>query len=239
MSIGQRHGIVRSAISGLIAAWILACLGGGASAQAPATASERIEAGAPATLPEPLTREALRDLLARLSDAQVRELLIVQLDQEIGEARVADQAMIGGMEQQATALRESWRAMFAVVPELPDVPLFFAEQLIGERSPSILVWIALGLAAIFAVGVLAEQLYRRAVRDVRRQIYAAQPPTPLRESWRAMCAARSMRPNRRPRRPGSGTPSSPYCSTSSALSCSPWRPLPPSSSSTTATRRCV
>jgi small-conductance mechanosensitive channel len=83
--------------------------------------------------------------------------------------------MIGGMEQRASALRESWRAMFAAVPELPGVPLFLAGQLIGPRDPGILLWIALGLAAIFAVGVLAEQLYRWAVRDVRRQVYAAQP----------------------------------------------------------------
>ena len=31
------------------------------------------------------------------------------------------------------------------------------------------------LVAIFAVGVLAQQLHRWAVRDVRRQVYAAQP----------------------------------------------------------------
>ena len=34
-----------------------------------------------------------------------------------------------------------------------------------RRSPVRLLWIALGLVAIFAVGILAEQLYLRAVRD--------------------------------------------------------------------------
>jgi moderate conductance mechanosensitive channel len=177
MSIRQPQAIVRLAVLVLMAAWGLACGAEGVQAQNPATPSEPVETSAPAALPEPLTREALRDLLARLSDGQVRELLIAQLDEEIGAARSADQAMIGGMDQRARALRESWRAMFAAVPELPDVPLFFADQLIGESSPGILLWIALGLAVIFAVGVLAEQLYRRAVRDVRRQVYAAQPAT--------------------------------------------------------------
>jgi small-conductance mechanosensitive channel len=177
MPIQQPPGIVRRAALVLIAAWCLASAADDVRAQAPATSSEQVEASAPAALPEPLTREALRDLLARLSDAQVRELLITQLDEEISAVGPADQAMIGGMDQQATALRESWRAMLAAVPELPGVPLFFAEQLIGERSPGILLWITLGLALIFAVGVLAEQLYLRAVRDVRRQVYAAQPAT--------------------------------------------------------------
>jgi small-conductance mechanosensitive channel len=177
MSIRRRQRIVRLAILVLIAAWGLAIGARDVSAQAPATSSQQIEPSAPAALPQPLTREALRDLLARLSDAQVRELLIAQLDREINEARPADQAMIGGMDERATVLRESWRAMFAAIRELPRVPLFFAEQLIGDRSPGILLWIALGLALIFAVGVLAEQLYLRAIREVRRQVYAAQPAT--------------------------------------------------------------
>ncbi|HEX5795957.1 MAG TPA: hypothetical protein VFY19_08955, partial [Geminicoccaceae bacterium] len=142
----------------------------------PADAQEAAgEGAAPVALPEPLTREALRDLLARLSDAEVRELLLRQLDQEIAAAPAPDPAMIGGMERQATTLRESWRAMLAALPELPGVPRFFAARLIGERSPEVLLWVALGMAAIFAVGLLAEQLYLWAVRDMRRQLYAAQP----------------------------------------------------------------
>ena len=177
MWIARRQGIAGFAILILMTAWGLASGADDVRAQAAASAPEQVEGTAAVPLPEPLTREALRDLLARLSDAEVRELLIAQLDQEIGEAGSGDQAMIGGMDQQARALRESWRAMFAAVTELPHVPLFFADQLIGERSPITLVWIAFGLAAIFAVGVLAEQLYLRAVRDVRRQCHAAQPPT--------------------------------------------------------------
>ena len=136
---------------------------------------EAAAAAAPTALPEPLTREALRDLLARLSDAEVRELLLAQLDREISEADAAEAPMIGDMDRQSSALRESWRAMFAAVTELPGVPRFFAGQLIGERSPGILLWIALGLALIFGVGILAERLYRWAIRDVRRQVFAAQP----------------------------------------------------------------
>jgi moderate conductance mechanosensitive channel len=177
MSIRRVQLIVRLAALVLIAAWGLASASGDVRAQAPAASSEQIEASAPAALPEPLTREALRDLLARLSDAQVRELLIAQLDREISEAPPADQAMIGGMDQRATALRESWRAMFAALPELPGVPRFLANRLIGDRDPAILLWIGLGLAAVFAVGVLAEQLYRRAVRDLRRQLLGAPPAT--------------------------------------------------------------
>ncbi len=150
---------------------------GAACAQQPGRAGDG-EGVAPVALPHPLTREALRDVLARLSDAEVRHLLLRQLDEEIAAAApTPDQAMIGGMEQQATRLRESWRAMLAAVPELPGVPLFFGARLIGERSPDVLLWVALGMAAIFVVGLLAEQLYRRAIRDLRRQVYAAQPPT--------------------------------------------------------------
>jgi moderate conductance mechanosensitive channel len=177
MSIRQVRLIVRLAALFLITAWGLASGVGDGWAQARATSSAQVDASAPAALPEPLTREALRDLLARLSDAQVRELLIAQLEREISEAPPVERAMIGGMEQQATALRESWRAMLAAIPELPGVPIFFADQLIGDRSPSILAWIALGLAGIFAVGVCAEQLYLRAVRDVRLQVHEAQPAT--------------------------------------------------------------
>ena len=142
-------------------------------------AQDQAASAAAAPLPDPLTREALRDLLARLSDAEVRQLLLAQLDREISAAGAAEPAMIGGMEQQASTLRESWRAMFAAAAELPGVPVFFADQLMGGRGPASLVWIALGLAAIFAVGVLAEQAYRWAVRDVRRQVHAAQPASAI------------------------------------------------------------
>jgi small-conductance mechanosensitive channel len=176
MSIQQPRVIVRVATAVLIAVGGLVSSAGDSAAQAPATSPGQSETSAPAALPQPLTREALRDLLARLSDTQVRELLIAQLDREISEAPAAD-AMIGGMDQRARALRESWAAMFAAVRELPGVPRFFADQLIGDGSPVRLLWIAVGLVAIFAVGILAEQLYLLAVRDVRRQIYAAQPAT--------------------------------------------------------------
>jgi moderate conductance mechanosensitive channel len=155
------------------ALWLGAGLSGAGTALAQDQAAPASTAAT--TLPDPLTHDALRDLLARLSDAEVRQLLLAQLDREIAEVRDADQAMIGGMDREAMALRESWRAMLAAVPELPGVPLFLAEQLIGERNPSSLLWVALGLVVIFGVGVLAEQLYLRAVRDVRRQVYASHP----------------------------------------------------------------
>jgi moderate conductance mechanosensitive channel len=167
----------RSALSGAVLIFFALLLGIHLLSFPAARAQDATATDTPTatTLPEPLTHDALRDLVARLSDTEVRRLLLAQLDRDIAAAARADQAMIGGMDREAMALRESWGAMLAAVPALPGVPMFFADQLIGDRSPTILLWIALGLVGIFAVGVLAEQLYRRAVRDVRRQVYAAQP----------------------------------------------------------------
>ena len=148
----------------------------GAAGGSPQTGGATPSAATPVELPQPLTREALRDLLARLSDAEVRELLLKELDQEIvTAARTPEPAMMTDLEATTTTLRESWRRMFAAIPALPSVPVFFAEQLIGDRSPSILIWIVLGFAAIFAAGVLAEQLFLRVTREVRRQVDQARP----------------------------------------------------------------
>ncbi len=150
----------------------------GAVGGSPQTGGAKPGAAAPVELPQPLSREALRDLLARLSDAEVRELLLKQLDQEIASAaRTPEPAMMTNLEATTTTLRESWRRTFASIPALPSVPVFFAEQMIGDRSPTVLIWIVLGFAAIFAAGVLAEQLFLLATREVHRQVDEARPET--------------------------------------------------------------
>jgi moderate conductance mechanosensitive channel len=144
-------------------------------AQAP-----KVEAGAPAALPEPLTREALRDLLARLSDVEVRELLIAQLDKEIATAPPANaDGYIDDIEAEAATLRESWSRMYAAAPALPTVPVFLANQLIGDRDPGILLVILLGIAVIFAVGCAAEWLFHHFTTNLRRQMAEARPQAPL------------------------------------------------------------
>jgi small-conductance mechanosensitive channel len=65
--------------------------------------------------------------------------------------------------------------MLAAIPELPSVPEFFAERLIGERSASVVFWIGLGFALMVAVGAAAEWLTCRLVRDVQRQVEKARP----------------------------------------------------------------
>ncbi|HSA80441.1 MAG TPA: mechanosensitive ion channel domain-containing protein [Geminicoccaceae bacterium] len=148
---------------------------GSAFAQQPASAPGA-EATAPVTLPDPLTREALRDLLAHLSDTQARELLLAELDRQIAAGAVAEHdVMMSMVDTEAMALRERWRRMLAAIPELPGVPGILAERLIGERSPSVLIWIALGFALMAAVGMAAEWLFRRLIAEVQSQVEAARP----------------------------------------------------------------
>ncbi len=56
--------------------------------------------------------------------------------------------MMSMVDSEATAVRERWRRMLAALPELPGVPAFLARQLIGERSPQVLLWIGLGFARV-------------------------------------------------------------------------------------------
>jgi hypothetical protein len=175
MSLLPRRAIVRVAIGALIVASSVAGGIGDGRAQAP-----KVEAGVPAALPEPLTREALRDLLARLSDAQVRELLIAQLDKEIATAPPANaDGYIDDIEAEAATLRESWSRMYAAAPALPTLPVFLANQLMGDRDPRILLVILLGIAAIFGVGCAAEWLFYRVTANLRRQLAEARPEAPL------------------------------------------------------------
>ena len=180
MAIQLRRGIIRLAALVVIVASGLASDAGEAWAQTPAASPAQVAAGAPAALPEPLTREALRDLLARLSDAEVRELLIAQLDQEISTAPAPNaDGYIDEIEGEAATLRESWSRMFAAAPALPTVPVFLANQLIGDRDPQILLAILLGIAVIFAVGCAAEWSFRHFTANLRRQMTDARPQTPL------------------------------------------------------------
>ena len=70
----------------------------------------------------------------------MRELLIAQLDKEIAAAPVATaDGYIDDIEAEAATLREAWGRMLAAAPALPTVPLFLANQLIGDRDASILL----------------------------------------------------------------------------------------------------
>jgi len=161
---------------------------GSAFAQQPASAPGA-EAVAPVALPDPLTREALRDLLAHLSDSQARELLLAEFDRQIASGAAVERDMMMSMvDTEAMALRERWRRMLAAIPELPGVPGFLAGQLIGDRSPSALLWIGLGFALMVALGVAAEWLFRRVIADVQSQVEAARP-----EGFAAACGYLALR----------------------------------------------
>jgi small-conductance mechanosensitive channel len=161
---------------------------GSAFAQQPAPAPGA-EAAGPAALPDPLTREALRDLLAHLSDTQARELLLAELDRQIASGAAVERDMMMSMvDTEAMALRERWRRMLAAIPELPGVPGFLAERLIGEGSPSVLLWIVLGFALMVALGIAAEWLFRRLIGDVQSQVEAARP-----EGFAAACGYLALR----------------------------------------------
>jgi moderate conductance mechanosensitive channel len=148
---------------------------GAAWAQQPLPAPSD-EAAAPVALPDPLTRETLRDLLAQLSDGQARELLLAELDRRIASGAAAEHDMMMSMvDSEAMALRERWRRMLAAIPELPGVPGFLAERLIGERGASALLWITLGFALMAALGLAAEWLFRRLIAEVQHQVEAARP----------------------------------------------------------------
>ena len=166
----------------LIAAFLLGTGVGEVLGQSPEAAAPAIAtpAAPPAALPEPLTREALRDLLARLSDAQVRELLIAQLDKEIAAAPAeASDGYIDDIEAEAATLRRAWGRMFAAAPALPTVPVFLAKQLIGDRDPGILLVVLVGIAFLFAVGAVAEWLFRHFTASLRAQMVEARPQAPL------------------------------------------------------------
>ena len=128
-----------------------------------------------APLPEPLTPGALRDLVARLSDAEARELLLRQLDSQIAESASDQDMMMSMVDAEAAALRERWRRMLATADRLPDVPALFAERLIGEREPSVLLRILAFFGIILAGGLVAEWLFRRVTGEVCAQVTAARP----------------------------------------------------------------
>ena len=151
-------------------------IGSGEALAQQAASAAGAEDTRPVALPDPLTKEALRDLLARLSDSEVRELLLSQLGREVTVKTTPDHDMMMSMvDTEAMALRERWRRMLTAIPELPSVPGFFAERLIDQRGPSVLLWIGLGFALMVAVGVAAEWLFRRLIQDVRRQVEAVRP----------------------------------------------------------------
>jgi moderate conductance mechanosensitive channel len=157
---------------------ILAALGGIAAGPVLAQGGDAAPAAevAPAPLPEPLTQEALRDLVARLSDAEARELLLRELDRQIAAEPAPEQdMMMSAVDAEATALRERWRRMLAAADQLPSVPAFFAQRLIGDRDPSVLLVILVFFVIILAGGLIAEWLFRRVTGEVCEQVTGARP----------------------------------------------------------------
>ncbi|MFQ6024751.1 MAG: mechanosensitive ion channel domain-containing protein, partial [Acidiferrobacterales bacterium] len=118
-----------------------------------------------AVLAGKLTPEERMALLARLSDSQVRELLIHQLD-KAATTRSNDEmsmtaGMLGAMHSQGKLVENNLRRILSQVEKLPTVLPFAIEKLTEGRDKTVLLWIVLGMAVMFAAGAGAEWLLRR------------------------------------------------------------------------------
>ena len=148
-----------------------------------AAESPPVAAGS-AALPEPLTHEAVRDLMSRLSDAQVRGLLIEQLDRAVGApapakgAGMAGMAGVAGMvDVNAGTIRARARALYAAFLALPETLPLVVIQLTDAAGESELWPLAGYLAAMLAIGALAQIAYALAVRQYRRRVLQAPADT--------------------------------------------------------------
>ncbi len=124
------------------------------------------------TLPEPLTRESVRELVSRLSDEEVRKLLLDQLDRAAAPAGArGDRAMSGRVEESAgmvrTRLGELRNALVALPETLSDVGGKLDDPDGGLPG---LVKLAIALAAMLAIGWLAQRGYDRALRNYRKRL---------------------------------------------------------------------
>jgi small-conductance mechanosensitive channel len=150
--------------AGAVVAALLA-LAGLAGAQDPPAAPK---------LPEPLTREAIRDLVARLGEAEVRQLLIAQLDRAAAPSPAAGTADVMGMadamEGRTSQARERGAAMVRGLGTLPAALADARARFLEGRGPGHLALVALGFLVMLAAGFLAERLFARAVRGLRRSL---------------------------------------------------------------------
>ncbi|HET9705659.1 MAG TPA: hypothetical protein VFP85_16580, partial [Vicinamibacterales bacterium] len=168
--MSHRHGArvmrdVAAAVAHLVRAvalaW-LACAGGLGAANAAESPPGEV-----AKLPQPLTREASRDLVSRLSDAEVRKLLIEQLDRNSPPpaARTdGGMGMMGKMGDHAVMWRTRVSELAAAGLALPATTASVFERLLAGTRPSLVLFV---LAAMVAVGALAELAWRRATRQWR------------------------------------------------------------------------
>ena len=63
--------------------------------------------------------------------------------------------MMSMVDTEAIALRERWRRILTAIPAAKHAG-FFAERLIDQRGPSVLLSISLGFALMVAVRIAAE-----------------------------------------------------------------------------------
>jgi moderate conductance mechanosensitive channel len=156
-------------VRGLLVTGLLA-LAGLASAQG----SPEGGAAAP-KLPEPLTREAIRELVARLSDAEVRQLLIAQLDRAAAPPRPAGDDMMGmvqGMAGQSQRVRDRAAELLRGAAAMPGALGTARARFLEGRGPGHLLLVVVVFLVMLGAGLLAERLYERAVRDLRRTLDA-------------------------------------------------------------------
>lgn len=144
----------------LLATLLLLAFIGAAAAADDAPAAET-----PSPLPSaaPLTPAQARAAIAGLSDTEVRALLLHRLDQEAAQATAATTAddtfelVVTGSQTVRYRLGE----IIAAAPDLPYAALFVAERLTGDRDPSLITGMLLGMAVILLAGASCEALFRR------------------------------------------------------------------------------
>jgi moderate conductance mechanosensitive channel len=167
----------RHAIGGLLVltfAW-LAPVAATAAEAAPGTAPAAAEPSTePVSLPEPLSPQTIRDLVARLSDDQVRALLLTQLDRTATtDAPAAERptvGLIGELEDGVGDVRTLWQRRIAALPELPGVLPFLLGRLAEGKGTAQLLLTAVAVAIMFAVGIVAEVVFRRLTTGMRSRI---------------------------------------------------------------------
>jgi moderate conductance mechanosensitive channel len=163
------HQQVLGGIVALALAWLMAV---GATAAEPGGPGSAAEAESePVSLPQPLSPETIRDLVARLSDDQVRALLLSQLDRTASTETPATDSqtvgMVGELEDGAVEVRALWQRRIAALPDLPGALPFLLGRVAEGKGTAQLLLTAVAVALIFAVGIVAEMVFRRLTTGMR------------------------------------------------------------------------
>lgn len=169
--------LIRASVVGMVAlSCAIAAVVPSHAAYAPANAG--------VVLPETLTRESVRDLLSRLSDEQVRQLLIDQLDRTVapppkakadtGKTRMASMEGMAGMagivDEHAGSMRGNSDALYDALVAFPSTLREVAARLTSPGGAAQLWRLAAYLAAMLAIGWIAQRLYDYALRDYRSRL---------------------------------------------------------------------